>query len=560
MKDEYVVNGAICLCKFGTAPGFLKVLNNQAVCMNGKLAATDKTLGNVFEGAGFTMCKKSWPPRPCTPSIVNWSGAYDGVSINGSSSPLLGTSKGTCAMGCTDCICFQTSGQIPIPNEQQVMKSAMALRSDINPLAVDEPSIVTYHIYWDGRIEKHIPKVIKKEYEKQYRYIYHSSEKKFGVVCTLRYYKIKEKENGIKLLSPPQRTDIIENLQVKDGQTERRVLYQNGDVAEYGSNNGKMFWRLYRAKKNDIEIIRMPDNLNYTDGIISISYRFTSTQRRYASPNVFAGFIGALATTGLKLQTTGSCFKYGSCFPSSEHVNGKSIDTIYLDDKNEQIFITAMNKFGFNKQVTGKNKKKFKNAIQEKKGTLHNSHLHSGFNELFVKIVTLSVLLLLLMSCNQKAQSQSSQGLSHVTATKELLGDTLIAIKDFTQKVNLSCANGAEDCILDKMTINYYKLFTGDRPKTYALDNKGQLRFYTYKTKTEVEEHIKVYVKTYTNKIVTDSVLCYEYYNNANTLCSYEQLYYINIPLRKIWTVRITYDEDSAEADNTKVETLNLRP
>ena len=69
MKDEYIVNRAICQCKFGTTPGFLKVTDNQAVCMNGKLAATDKTLGNVFEGAGFTMCKKSWPPRPCTPSL-----------------------------------------------------------------------------------------------------------------------------------------------------------------------------------------------------------------------------------------------------------------------------------------------------------------------------------------------------------------------------------------------------------------------------------------------------------------------------------------------------------
>ena len=134
MGKEYIVNRAICLCKFGTAPGFLKVTDNQAVCMNGKLAATDKTLGNVFEGAGFTMCRKSWSPKPCTPAIVGWSGAYDGVSINGSSSPLLGTSKGTCALGCTDCISFQTSGQIPIPNEQQLMKSAMALRSDINPM------------------------------------------------------------------------------------------------------------------------------------------------------------------------------------------------------------------------------------------------------------------------------------------------------------------------------------------------------------------------------------------------------------------------------------------
>ena len=41
-----------------------------------------------------------------------------------------------------------------------------------------------------------------------------------------------------------------------------------------------------------------------------------------------------------------------------------------------------MKKFGFNKQVTGRNKKVFTDAIQEKKGTLHNSHLHSGLMRL----------------------------------------------------------------------------------------------------------------------------------------------------------------------------------
>ena len=60
-------------------------------------------------------------------------------------------------------------------------------------------------------------------------------------------------------------------------------------------------------------------------------------------------------------------------------------NTVYLNDKDEQLFITAMKKFGFNKQITGRNKKVFSDAIQERKGTLHNSHLHSGFNEAVVK-------------------------------------------------------------------------------------------------------------------------------------------------------------------------------
>lgn len=33
-------------------------------------------------------------------------------------------------------------------------------------ITAQEPGVVTYHIYWDGRIEKHIPKTIQKGYEK----------------------------------------------------------------------------------------------------------------------------------------------------------------------------------------------------------------------------------------------------------------------------------------------------------------------------------------------------------------------------------------------------------
>lgn len=66
-------------------------------------------------------------------------------------------------------------------------------------------------------------------------------------------------------------------------------------------------------------------------------------------------------------------------------MNGKSIDTLYLNDDDEQNFINAMHKFNFNKQITGKNKKKFDNATQEKKGTLHDSYLHSGFDDSSVK-------------------------------------------------------------------------------------------------------------------------------------------------------------------------------
>ena len=38
-----------------------------------------------------------------------------------------------------------------------------------------------------------------------------------------------------------------------------------------------------------------------------------------------------------------------------------------------------------------------------------------------------------------------------------------------------------------------------------------------------------------------------------------EQIYYINIRQRKIWTVMNDFDEESAEADDTKTYLIDLR-
>lgn len=38
------------------------------------------------------------------------------------------------------------------------------------------PGIITYHVYWDGRIEKLIPRAIQKGYEDKYKYIYHDEK------------------------------------------------------------------------------------------------------------------------------------------------------------------------------------------------------------------------------------------------------------------------------------------------------------------------------------------------------------------------------------------------
>lgn len=139
MGKEYIVQGAMCMCKFGAAPGILKVTDNKGVYMNGKLTATTMTLGNVFNPPGFGVCKiNPLFPKPCAPAVTQWMGFYDGLTINGSSNPLTDSSQGTCASGCPNCITFQMTGQIPVPGLPQMKQAAAAHQNDINPMGCPE--------------------------------------------------------------------------------------------------------------------------------------------------------------------------------------------------------------------------------------------------------------------------------------------------------------------------------------------------------------------------------------------------------------------------------------
>lgn len=259
--------------------------------------------------------------------------------------------------------------------------------------------IATFHIFYDGRIEKHIPAAIKSGYENKYQYIYHDKNGVIHDICTADWHLTKKKANGVRSNTIPSTSGIKSDNNVSEGNTSRRVIYNNGDIAEYGRHPSYgLIWRLYRALNEDIEIVKMPDQINYSKDDTIIKYNFSNTKRRYTGPGPLAGFIGALADIGLEITTTGSCFSEASCFPSAEHVNGDSVDTLYfLSVERDQNFINAMHKFHFKKILAGSsayfyktvNKKKtyvFTNAADG--GTLHDSHLHSGnFDSSQIKIV-----------------------------------------------------------------------------------------------------------------------------------------------------------------------------
>lgn len=145
-------------------------------------------------------------------------------------------------------------------------------------------------------------------------------------------------------------------------------------------------------------------------------------------------------------------------------------------------------------------------------------------------------------------------------ANRALLGDRLVNEKTFTDQVNASCGSGATNCVLGRLTTNYYQLFSHSQKWAMPLDDMAHsLSLRTYRKQNITEEHIQTYAVLMANKLAVDSVLCYEYYNNADALSCYEQLYYIDIGQRKIRTVMLTYDEESATADSAQVYTIDLK-
>lgn len=112
MNEEFVVKGAVAKCMFGVNTAKLNVLDNPNVYFNGKLLATDKSLGPTFQPPAFGTCKMvPTAPKPCVANIVSWANFYAGAKVNGISHPLTKNSRGTCALGCPMCISFSSSGQ-----------------------------------------------------------------------------------------------------------------------------------------------------------------------------------------------------------------------------------------------------------------------------------------------------------------------------------------------------------------------------------------------------------------------------------------------------------------
>ena len=99
-EKHFVVQGATCVCNFGTTPDKLKVLTQQKHYANDKdgtkkLIVTDKDLGTTFEKNTFGSCKKT-NNSPCSATVTSWTGMYDKVTLSNQGKIILEDSKATC--------------------------------------------------------------------------------------------------------------------------------------------------------------------------------------------------------------------------------------------------------------------------------------------------------------------------------------------------------------------------------------------------------------------------------------------------------------------------------
>lgn len=135
-EKRLVVNGAICMCKFGAAPDKLKVLTNTKEYANDsegsqKAIASTKDIASTFEAGTFGFCSKQ--RSACKSVVTEWSGFYEKVQLYNGGNPLLEDSKATCPIGGKDCIQITFHGQMDEVTQQNVDNTDPEVTKVLNP-------------------------------------------------------------------------------------------------------------------------------------------------------------------------------------------------------------------------------------------------------------------------------------------------------------------------------------------------------------------------------------------------------------------------------------------
>ncbi|MCX8728739.1 hypothetical protein [Gilliamella sp. B2838] len=181
--------------------------------------------------------------------------------------------------------------------------------------------IVTYHIYQDGKIEKHIPEKISPGFERKYQYVYHDKNKKIHELGIFTVYVTKAMSRG----NIPQAHNV-ELINVKE--------FEKGYISSDGSVKAK-----FATFNSDHD-------------------------RWYINPNCFAGLLGAMLELNVDyLGFNGFSTYDAKSVESQSHINRVAGDLRYISEKRngeltwlfystfdfdeQEKFNTALYKFGW---------------------------------------------------------------------------------------------------------------------------------------------------------------------------------------------------------------------
>lgn len=234
----------------------------------------------------------------------------------------------------------------------------------------------TYYIYHeDAMTDNHRIERIENQQATIARYLYIDENGRRHNVCECDLSTVRRRNNGQTIANVPPRHIRRERLP-EEGDAEYNYHYENGDIVTTGSNYGI---KRYTPANGNVQLIRMPDNLNINNNGVIINYTFHDTMRRYCNPGCFAGFIGALAECGFNdIECTGMCFGDATSYPSVTHPNGDSVDTRYLNTlQRQQRFVDGLHNYYFTNILRG-NASWYPNLNHTRYSNGHNDHLHAG--------------------------------------------------------------------------------------------------------------------------------------------------------------------------------------
>ncbi|WP_313375463.1 DUF4280 domain-containing protein [Chishuiella sp.] len=137
-EKHYAVQGAICICTYGTTTDKLRVHTQKKHYANDKdgkekLIVTHKDIGTTFQKNTFGSCKKK-NNSPCSATISSWTGFYEKVTFSNGGHVITEDCKATCPIGGKDCITIIDHGQIAELSTQNIKNTNPVVQGVLNPL------------------------------------------------------------------------------------------------------------------------------------------------------------------------------------------------------------------------------------------------------------------------------------------------------------------------------------------------------------------------------------------------------------------------------------------